>query len=308
MNAPELSIISPVFNEEDNLAPLVQQLVGVLCPLNRAYELIFVDDASTDGSHAKLRELQERHPEIRVLRHLKNSGESAAELTGFRHARGQIIVTIDSDLQNDPADIPAMLHMLETCDIVCDNTAVSREHAKVYPIGGRVVLVDLKSKNGTYVNNERVAGERELKPGDHLTIGPLHFEVLLAHGIATKKQPPVGDVKEAVARTAHNAAKDPLDIDQWLVSEATEETVGHASQQRPEVNLNDTDSISLSSTQTLTGVPKPELPAEDGKHLHHDPAHPPGKKTPGKLPTVPASTKDSQDAASAMLSKLRKKR
>ena len=119
MNAPELSIVSPVFNEEDNLAPLVGQLVGVLCPLNRTYELIFVDDASTDGSHARLRELQKQHPEIRVLRHLKNSGESAAELTGFRHARGQIIVTIDSDLQNDPADIPAMLHMLETCDVVC---------------------------------------------------------------------------------------------------------------------------------------------------------------------------------------------
>ena len=196
----------------------------------------------------------------------------------------------------------------EDCNLRPGSELISRHHCVILIEEGYIAVRDFGSKNGTYVNNERVAGERELKPGDHLTIGPLHFEVLLAHGIATKKQPPVGDVKEAVARTAHNAAKDPLDIDQWLVSEATEETVGHASQQRPEVNLNDTDSISLSSTQTLTGVPKPELPAEDGKHLHHDPAHPPGKKTPGKLPTVPASTKDSQDAASAMLSKLRKKR
>jgi len=119
MSPLDLSVVSPVFNEEENLAPLVQEIVGVLCPLDRSYEIIFVDDASTDKSYAKLRALQKDYPEIRVLRHRVNCGESAAELTGFRHARGQMIITIDSDLQNDPADIPAMLKMLETCDVVC---------------------------------------------------------------------------------------------------------------------------------------------------------------------------------------------
>jgi len=119
MSVPDISVVSPVFNEEENLPLLAQQIVGVLCPLKRSYEIIFVDDGSTDGSYAKLRELQKEYGEIRLLRHRINSGESAAELTGFRHARGQTIITIDSDLQNDPADIPAMLAMLETCDVVC---------------------------------------------------------------------------------------------------------------------------------------------------------------------------------------------
>ncbi len=119
MTAVEISVISPAFNEEENVGPLVEELTAVLRPLNRAYEIIFVDDASTDGTYVKLRELQKTFPEIRILRHRINCGESAGELTGFRNARGQILITIDSDLQNDPADIPAMLARLETCDVVC---------------------------------------------------------------------------------------------------------------------------------------------------------------------------------------------
>ncbi|MBM3335615.1 glycosyltransferase, partial [Candidatus Sumerlaeota bacterium] len=72
-----------------------------------------------DGTYGRLRELQKTHPQIRILRHRVNSGESAGELTGFRHARGKMLVTIDADLQNDPADIPSMLARLETCDVVC---------------------------------------------------------------------------------------------------------------------------------------------------------------------------------------------
>lgn len=116
---PDISVILPCFNEEENLEPLVRQLVDVLRALSRPYEIIFVDDASTDGSLDILRTLQENRPEIRVLRHRVNSGESAAQLTGFRQARGEILVTMDSDLQNDPADIPAMLAALEACDAVC---------------------------------------------------------------------------------------------------------------------------------------------------------------------------------------------
>jgi len=119
MPPPDISVILPCFNEEENLEPLVQELIDAVGPLRRPYEIIFVDDASTDGSLAKLHTLQEEHPEIRVLRHRMNSGESAAQLTGFRHARGGILITMDSDLQNDPADIPAMLVALESCEVVC---------------------------------------------------------------------------------------------------------------------------------------------------------------------------------------------
>jgi glycosyltransferase involved in cell wall biosynthesis len=171
MNALELSVISPVFNEEENLAPLVRQIVGVLCPLNRTYEIVFVDDASTDGSYAKLRELQKECPEIRILRHRMNSGESAAELTGFRHARGQIIITIDSDLQNDPADIPAMLAMLETCDVVCgrrnrrEDSWLKRVSSRVANSVRNALLHDeIHDAGCTYRAIRRAAIEIELVP------------------------------------------------------------------------------------------------------------------------------------------------
>ena len=171
MSEPELSIVSPVFNEEENLEPLIRELGGVLCPLNRSYELIFVDDASTDGSLAQLRKLQKDYPEIRVLRHRVNSGESAAELTGFRHARGQVIVTIDSDLQNDPADIPAMLKMLDTCDVVCGRRN-KREDSWLKRVSSRVanwvrnaLLHDAIHDAGcTYRAIRRAAIEIELIP------------------------------------------------------------------------------------------------------------------------------------------------
>lgn len=115
----DISVILPCFNEEENVGPLVAELTAVLAKIGGSHEILFVDDASTDGSVEKLHALQKEHPEIRILRHGVNSGESAAELTGFRHARGRILVTMDSDLQNDPADIPAMLAALEQCDVVC---------------------------------------------------------------------------------------------------------------------------------------------------------------------------------------------
>jgi len=119
MSVPDISVISPCYNEEENVGPLVEELIGVLRPLDHSFEIIFVDDASTDGTVKTLREIQKVHPEVRVLRHRINSGESAGQLTGFRNARGQVLITLDADLQNDPADIPAMLTTLKTCDVVC---------------------------------------------------------------------------------------------------------------------------------------------------------------------------------------------
>ena len=111
-NRPSLSVVIPVFNEEDNLRPLLEELAAVLRPLGRGFEILCVDDASTDRSVPVLNELKAVHPELRVLRHRVNSGESAAQASGFAQARGDIVITMDADLQNDPHDIPMLLEAL----------------------------------------------------------------------------------------------------------------------------------------------------------------------------------------------------
>jgi dolichol-phosphate mannosyltransferase len=108
-----LSIVIPVFNEEDNLGPLVKEIESVMEKVGRKFEIIFVDDRSTDRSFEVLKELKKTRPFIRIIPHLINSGESAGEATGFANANGEIIITMDADQQNDPADIPALLDALK---------------------------------------------------------------------------------------------------------------------------------------------------------------------------------------------------
>lgn len=117
---PEISVVIPIFNEEGNLEPLIRELSQVLDKLNTPYEIIGVDDKSTDSSLSVLRNLQKKYATLRIARHTVNSGESASEATGFEHARGSIVVTIDADLQNDPADIPALLKGIQDgADVMC---------------------------------------------------------------------------------------------------------------------------------------------------------------------------------------------
>ncbi|HEV7506187.1 MAG TPA: glycosyltransferase family 2 protein [Thermoanaerobaculia bacterium] len=119
MPCPEISVVVPVFNEEENLPLLAAELRGVLLSLDRPYEVIFVDDGSTDGSLEALRRLGRSDPTVRIVRLTGNAGQSAALAAGFRAARGGLVVTLDADLQNDPADIPKLLDHLEGCDVVC---------------------------------------------------------------------------------------------------------------------------------------------------------------------------------------------
>ncbi len=182
----------------------------------------------------------------------------------------------------------------EDCHMRPGSELISRHHCAILVEEGYLGIRDFGSKNGTFVNDERVVGERELKTGDRLAIGPLKFEIHVAHNIGAKKQPPVEDVKDAVTRTATNAAKDPLDISEWLEGEATEET--SATRETTEATFTDTDSINLANTHTGAG----ESADEETTDKH-------GKKLPGKLPKI-AQSKDSQDAAAAVLGKLRRRR
>jgi glycosyltransferase involved in cell wall biosynthesis len=117
---PELSVVIPVYNEADNVAELHRQLTAALEGLKRPYEVLLVDDGSTDGTLARLVEIETADPRVRVLRLRRNFGQTAAFSAGFDHARGDVVVTSDGDLQNDPADIPRLLARLdEGYDMVC---------------------------------------------------------------------------------------------------------------------------------------------------------------------------------------------
>jgi dolichol-phosphate mannosyltransferase len=113
--AVELSVVVPVFNEQDNVAPLVGEVVAALRG-RLPFEIVYVDDGSRDGSLDALRKLQATTPELRVLRHLKQSGQSTAIRTGVKAARGAWIATLDGDGQNDPADIPKLLDARAAAD------------------------------------------------------------------------------------------------------------------------------------------------------------------------------------------------
>ncbi len=107
-----VSVVVPVYNELPNLEKLVDEIRSALSGLDRWYEILLVDDGSRDGSVDKIRSLGKRHEEVRGLYFRANAGQTAALDAGIRAARGAVIVTLDADLQNDPADIPALLAKL----------------------------------------------------------------------------------------------------------------------------------------------------------------------------------------------------
>lgn len=109
----ELSVVIPLFNEEDNIEPLYLRLKEVLERLGRYYEIIVVDDGSSDGSFESLKRLHFDDPLLKVVRLRRNFGQSAAFAAGFDQAGGQVIITMDADLQNDPADIPKLLDKID---------------------------------------------------------------------------------------------------------------------------------------------------------------------------------------------------
>jgi len=109
----ELSAVVPVYNEIDNLGPLHAELTEALTAFGRPYEIVYVDDGSTDGSFPILRTLQEQDSHVVVVRFARNFGQTAALAAGFDYASGTVVVTLDADRQNVPADIPALVGKLD---------------------------------------------------------------------------------------------------------------------------------------------------------------------------------------------------
>ena len=115
----ELSIVVPVFNEEDNILPLVKEVQRAFAAGDYDYELVFVDDGSTDRTWERIKEARALEPRVRGLHHTRNAGQSAALWTGLQSTEAPLIATLDGDLQNDPADLPRLLHELNRYDFVC---------------------------------------------------------------------------------------------------------------------------------------------------------------------------------------------
>jgi glycosyltransferase involved in cell wall biosynthesis len=111
--SPRLSVVVPVFNEEDSLPVLHGEIVAALEPAGIDFEVLYVDDCSTDGSFGVMKRLWEGDPRVRIVKFKRNCGQTAAMAAGFDRSRGELVATLDGDLQNDPADIPRMIGILE---------------------------------------------------------------------------------------------------------------------------------------------------------------------------------------------------
>src|SRR5919109_2802239 len=120
MQATDISVVVPMRNESPNVAELHAQLTAALTAFGRPYEIIAIEDGSTDDTFAALASVQARDARLRVIRFRRNFGQTAAFSAGFAYARGRYIVTSDGDLQNDPRDVAPMVDMIEQGhDIVC---------------------------------------------------------------------------------------------------------------------------------------------------------------------------------------------
>ncbi|MEW5765372.1 MAG: glycosyltransferase family 2 protein [Acidobacteriota bacterium] len=124
---PRVSVVVPVYNEEENLPALLREIRETLDPEGFSYEVVFVDDGSRDRSLEVLRGLLPANPMVRVVVFEKNAGQTAAMDAGLRSARGEILVTLDADLQNDPHDIPLLLREMDRFDVAVGYRAKRRD-------------------------------------------------------------------------------------------------------------------------------------------------------------------------------------
>lgn len=108
-----MSVILPAFNEEDSVRPLYEAIVAAIEPMGRSFDIIFVDDGSRDRTFERCQELGQTDRRVRAIKFRRNFGQTAAMVAGINHARGRVLITMDADLQNDPADIPVLIQRID---------------------------------------------------------------------------------------------------------------------------------------------------------------------------------------------------
>lgn len=151
--APEISVVVPVYNEEDNVEILHQKLDQSLKALNISYEIFYVDDGSRDKSFALLDAIAQRDEHVRVIRFRRNFGQTAAMSAGMEHARGEVIIPMDADLQNDPADIPRLLEKINEGYDVVSGWRKKRQDATIRKIPSRIANGLISRVTGVHLHD-----------------------------------------------------------------------------------------------------------------------------------------------------------
>jgi glycosyltransferase involved in cell wall biosynthesis len=197
VTTPVVSVVIPLRDEEMNVPPLYDELTRALDPLGVPYELILVEDGSVDATFERLKAVQQRDERVHVIRFTRNFGQTAAFAAGFAHARGTFIVTLDGDLQNDPADIPRLLRIAETKDIVCGWRRDRQDDLLTRHLPSVVANWLLTLVSGLYLHDNgcslkiyraAVVKPLKLRPGMHRylaalasQLGPRVAEVVVGH-------------------------------------------------------------------------------------------------------------------------------
>ena len=143
----EISIIVPVFNEADNVLPMMREVATAMSKAGSEWELVFVDDASTDETPKRIIEAAQAERRVRGLRHQRNAGQSAAVWTGIQATNSPILCTLDGDLQNDPADLPKMIAELERVDFV-SGMRLSRQDTWLRKVSSKIARQARKTALG----------------------------------------------------------------------------------------------------------------------------------------------------------------
>ncbi len=146
----ELSIIVPVYNEGPNVLPLAGEVTAAFQSWPGAWELVFVDDASTDDTWRRIEEAHQKQPRVRGLLHDRNAGQSAALWTGIQGTQSPLIATLDGDLQNDPADLIPMLKGMNDLDLVCGHR-VQRQDSFVRKLSSKIARIARKAVLGSSI-------------------------------------------------------------------------------------------------------------------------------------------------------------
>ena len=150
----DISVVLPIYNERDNLLPLLDELEGVLTSMNKRFEIIAVDDGSSDGSSDLLRRAVADRPYLRALFFRRNSGQSAAFDAGFRAATGDLVITMDADRQNDPGDIPLLVAKLdEGYDVVTGWRKARKDGMFLRKVPSRIANFLIRKLTGTEIHD-----------------------------------------------------------------------------------------------------------------------------------------------------------